>query len=172
MCNPNRKRPLIPYMRKCNDDRGTAVRLLNSDSEDNPYYISMINVRYLDQANIAGPSIIYDEDFVKQLSPIQLQFTMAHECYHLSSGDARAAYEHLNFTGKAQSRDELQHIENDADCGALNYMQTQMGYARKDFDSEINALFHMVQSSRKADARYNALQSCDANTSIYPGPGV
>lgn len=112
----------------CTDHTGTSVQYINSDMIDIRPSIAYIGVRYIETDPISQPAIIYKQDFLSALSPFAFDFTMAHECYHLKSGDAYKAYDHYQETGRFQSRKELQDFEDDADCYAARYLILNSGY--------------------------------------------
>jgi len=123
----------------CVDHTGTPVQYIDNDTIDIHPGIAYIGVRYLKTDPISQPAIIYKRDFLHQLSPFAFDFTMAHECYHLQSGDAFKAYLHHQETGGFQSRRELQQFEDDADCYAAHDLIVNHGYNYEQVREGINA---------------------------------
>lgn len=149
----------LPNFPSCTDQRGETVQYLENDTVDIRPSVSKIAVRYLNQSPISQPAIIYDVAFLQGLSRLEFDFTMAHECYHLSSGDAYRAYQYYNETLEFQTRGDLQNIEDDADCRAAIRMREEFGYSRADIES-LEPFINRMTSRRKEEARMQNILAC------------
>lgn len=155
----NNNNNALPAFPSCTDHRGETVQYIERHDVDVKPSVSKIAVRYLNEKDIADPAIIYDEDFLQGLSRLEFDFTMAHECYHLSSGDAYRAYQYYNETLEFQTRGELQNIEDDADCRAAIRMREEFGYSRADIES-LEPFINRMTSRRKEEARMQNILAC------------
>ncbi len=152
----------------CSDDRGETVTY---HSEDDPTidYKGMVmyaGARYLDLDTISTPVIIYDESFLDGAPQVMLDFTMAHECFHLSSGDARYAYE-ADLTGVSMSGDEKFRLENRANCSAAHDLRDIWGYKPEDV-SVLESEMRARMSNRHANKFMPIIQSCFKNETPRP----
>lgn len=142
----------------CHDHTGTAAAYLPNDiGLDRPWVVHF-GVRYLDQENIQDPVVFYDPDEIQNLSKAALDFTFAHECFHLSSGDAYRAYEIIN-SGERLSRRDMHDEEDAADCHAARRMRHEFSYSVEDLRSaleEINSFTRMGNRTAHIIDCYNS----------------
>lgn len=87
------------------------------------------------------------------MSPVERDFTLAHECYHLSSGDARQVYEH----GIPDSGQDT--FEDNADCDAAGRMREEFHYTAEDMRT-LEPLIRRATTYRKEDARVTHVMDC------------
>lgn len=78
----------------CTDISGEQAKYVSRDDIDITPGVAYAGARYLDAETQSGPLIIYNQNFYDNLSPVQRDFTFAHECAHLNTGDAVQAYRH------------------------------------------------------------------------------
>ena len=144
---------------ECKDHNGQPVKYVNS--RDYSGFIIYANVRYLDTDPISNPAIIYNAHFIESLSKLERDFTMAHECYHLSSGDAYKAYEDLAL-GIKRDRDSdiiMRKMEDDADCAATRELRTDYGYSVESIENLYN-LFDRFENGPELERRMNLVREC------------
>lgn len=147
----------FPAAPVCYDHTGAQAQIINSDNHS--AVVMYANIRYLDAQNIADPAILINERFWNSLSDIQKGFTIAHECYHLSSGDAHAIYSDLQSSGIKQSRDDMLQFEDDADCSAAQMLTQNYGYSA-DIMNEIHPLVDRVSNRRETVRRMENIRQC------------
>jgi hypothetical protein len=150
----------------CNDAFGIAVEYIEMDDViDSIPMVRAMGARYLDSDMFQRPAIIYDKNFVLQLSTLGARFAFGHECYHLASPHAVEAYTNRRNNIRI-SRDADFAIEAEADCGAINVLINQFDYTADDL-STISEVFELSMSTTKAQRRTVAALSClNANHSL------
>jgi|AntRauTorcE11897_2_1112592.scaffolds.fasta_scaffold01249_3 hypothetical protein len=127
--------PLSDYdFPACTDKRGEEVAYLRADKIPVHPYVMEAGARYLETDPISKPAIFYEHAFFEDLASVARDFSFAHECYHLSSGDAIRAYEHKKEHGYYKNREDHQVIEDKADCHATGRLKNEFGYTAKDLD--------------------------------------
>jgi len=147
----------FPAAPVCYDHTGAQAQIINSDNHS--AVVMYANIRYLDAQNIADPAILINERFWNNLSDVQKAFTLAHECYHLSSGDAHAIYSDLQSSGIKQSRDDMLQFEDDADCSAAQMLTQNYGYSA-DIMNEIHPLVDRVSNRKETLRRMENIHQC------------
>ena len=145
----------------CFDHRGTPVRYLRNDIGLDSPWVFNFGTRYLDQRNIEDPVIFYDPDLMQTQTKVAIDFTLAHECYHFSSGDTYRAYEIMN-TRERPTRDEMQEQEDAADCNAAHRMRDEFGYTTDDLQT-ISPLLKAIGASREISTRIPKIIACYQN---------
>ncbi len=141
------------------DHRGEEGRYVDVNSVSLSQDIFLIAVRYLDQNPISKPVIAYEIDFLNSLSDVEFDFTLEHERYHLTSGDAFRAYKYYEEHNKYQTRRDLQAIEDDADAHAARQLKRQFNYSRADVES-LRPLINRVTSQYQQDERMKNILVC------------
>lgn len=138
--------PVVEPFPACHDSQGTPVRYVSDDDINVVPWVFFAGARYLSANPIAEPAIVYEPDKIDPLSPVQRAFVFAHECYHLSSGDAREVYRYRN-EGRSFPADRDEIIEANADCDAARRMRSEYRFTAED----MLGLHDMIRRAHSGD---------------------
>lgn len=142
----------------CNDHIGQRALILDTSEYSGPFRVYVAGVRYLETAPISIPAIILDMKKFKAMSSLEKQFTLAHECYHLASGDAYHTYEMLSFNIKVPKEEDIS-MELDADCHAAKKIRELGIYTYANY-SRLKYFISSYTSSSRLNERLTNLQRC------------
>ncbi len=145
----------------CHDSFGTPVQYVDIQTEhDVTRRVNIAGARYLnfEQEQFESPAIVLDTDYLSSLSSIEQDFIFAHECYHLSSGDAREMYHNHIYLGIRMDRSFTRKIELDADCHAARILRNN-GYNYSDIE-DIQELLRGTTANSRLEERINNINAC------------
>lgn len=155
----------------CTDDIGQSVGYFNRKDEAvrHVIYTSYAGARFLDENEIMHPAILYDPAIFDGQPDIVLDFVLAHECYHLNSGDARQVYTLIRDDAYGNTPKEwIQQIELDADCGAARRMRDEFRYSAQDM-AGLFSIIQMTTHGRQAERdRLANISACYGEQIPFP----
>ena len=145
----------------CTDGQGTVVRYV-STQENIPIspLVFYAGARYLQTNPLAHPAIVYDPEFLAPLTPIERDFTLAHECYHLSSGDALMVYNYIETHHRYLPRAQTEIIERNADCDAARRMRDEYRYSAEDMAVLRNVIRSVTPRPAQQEERMAHIMAC------------
>ncbi|MGM0421705.1 MAG: hypothetical protein ACQEQL_01245 [Pseudomonadota bacterium] len=154
--------PLSDYdFPACTDKRSEEVVYLRADKVHIHPYVMEAGARYLETNPISKPAIFYEYEFFEELPSVARDFSFAHECYHLSSGDALSAYEYKQKHDDYKEREDMMEVEDRADCHAAGRLKNEFGYTAKDLEVLEKAIDSM--DSNDHTQRMQKIQTCFKN---------
>lgn len=142
----------------CIDISGDRAEYFSKDEIDIRPSVAYAGARYRDAENQSGPLIIYDQSFIDGLTDVQRDFSFAHECAHLSTGDAVVAYQNY-LADRSFGRKDMQDMEDRADCLAVYRMRDEFGYNAEHM-REVYDLILDVERAGAAQARWDKIVHC------------
>lgn len=136
---------------ECHDSQGEKVNYFYEGEVYNKHTIYIAGARYLNETPLSQPAIFYAPQYFDQMSQIERDFSFAHECHHLESGDALYNYVYYRDTGRDLPPKEKRRIEDNADRAAAIKLY-QLGYKEGQL-SILKKLFRTA-SYEKSESRY------------------
>lgn len=137
--------PVAESFPACYDSAGTPVRYVSDEEVNVVPWVFFAGARYLNASTVTEPAIVYEPEKIAALSPVGRAFVFAHECYHLSSGDAMEAYRQQNETGRYFTEEKREIIEANADCDAAHRLRDEYRFTLSDIES-LHDLIRRVHS--------------------------
>ncbi|HEU4839686.1 MAG TPA: hypothetical protein VFS88_09815 [Micavibrio sp.] len=135
----------------CADDHGARVTYMTDDQYQRQargqiYTIMFAAARYMNADTAQEPVIGYSAPFIDSINQSAGRFVFLHECFHLSSGDARKAYLSIQGGGEKAKRE----MEDNADCSAATRMRDEFHASEEEMFS-IAPMIDAVSSGRGAE---------------------